>query len=309
MKDIGKDLEAIAKQIESYRNFQTYRKKMKGDVSLSDNFLGFGYIYNFSNENLSVLKEYNLKGKDVLTVGSSGDQIIFSIISGAKSVVCFDVNPFAKYFYDLKVAGIKNLDMTDFVLYFSKNVFDKTVYGKISHDLHGNSKMFWDILVHEGLNEEDYRNIIFASIPATFAENYGKIKEYYLHNNPKVEFIETDFASLNSQLKKSQKFDVILLSNIADYVERWDKSNKPFKNGFLDKIDELAKNHLRKDGLIQTYVYLNRAKSLDISDDIYYTYPEYCQFFEMNDDGSKETSLVYFPPVEKTADSDCLEKE
>ena len=49
---------------------EDYEKRMKG----------FEKLYLFSNENLGTYyKRLNLEGKRVLTVGSSGDQILYSL--------------------------------------------------------------------------------------------------------------------------------------------------------------------------------------------------------------------------------------
>ena len=50
--------------------------------------------YTFTNENLDkIFKIMNVKGKKVLTVGSSGDQALYAIGKGAKKVTIIDANP------------------------------------------------------------------------------------------------------------------------------------------------------------------------------------------------------------------------
>ena len=51
--------------------------------------------------------------KDVLLTGSSADQLIVAQLYGAKSITCFDINPFVQYVYELKMAAIKSLDVDE----------------------------------------------------------------------------------------------------------------------------------------------------------------------------------------------------
>ena len=59
------------------------------------NLRGFERFYLYTNEHLNTfLKKINVKDKRVLTVGRSGDQILYSLLNGAREVVCFDICPF-----------------------------------------------------------------------------------------------------------------------------------------------------------------------------------------------------------------------
>jgi 16S rRNA C1402 (ribose-2'-O) methylase RsmI len=72
-------------------------------------------IYTFSNENLDHLfKKVNVKGKKVLTVGSGGDQAIYSIYKGAREVDLIDANVLTKAIVELKLAAIKAFDLNIF---------------------------------------------------------------------------------------------------------------------------------------------------------------------------------------------------
>ncbi|MBO7527878.1 MAG: DUF3419 family protein, partial [Clostridia bacterium] len=87
----------------------------------------FDRFYSMTNEHLyTMFKNLDVKNKDVLTVGSSGDQILYAILFGAKNVTCFDINPFVKPFYDYKVAAIKALDYKSFrsIAHFNISKFE-----------------------------------------------------------------------------------------------------------------------------------------------------------------------------------------
>ena len=113
-------------------------------------------IYPFSNENIGeFLEGFDLEGKSVITVGSSGDQVLNAVYRGATDVTLFDANIFARYYVELKIAAIKNLSLEEFLKYFtSDNILDWKYYSKVSHDLSDEAKLFWDTLMLE-LDEEN----------------------------------------------------------------------------------------------------------------------------------------------------------
>ena len=66
-----------------------------------------GKVYAFSNENLDDLfNKLDLKDKKVLTVGSSGDQALYSLLYGAKDITIADLNIYTKPFVEFKIAEI-----------------------------------------------------------------------------------------------------------------------------------------------------------------------------------------------------------
>ena len=70
----------------------------------------FYNIYPFTTENISgYIDNFNLNGKSLLTVGSSGDQIFNAVLMGINDVTQVDINPFAKYYYYLKMYYLKIL--------------------------------------------------------------------------------------------------------------------------------------------------------------------------------------------------------
>ena len=55
-------------------------------------------IYKFTTENISgYIKEFNLKNRSLLTVGSSGDQAINANFYGCNYVTVVDLNRYTKY--------------------------------------------------------------------------------------------------------------------------------------------------------------------------------------------------------------------
>ena len=200
----------------------------------TDRLEGFNQVYPTTNEHLyAMFKSVNVKNKDVLTVGSSGDQILYSILFGAKNITCFDVNPFVKYFFDYKVATIKTYNYEQFREIFHFNIFREenknwqrdllsaSVYKKISHLLPEDTKFFWDNIF---LENNSVRSI-FAERPEFLIETYIWDKKIYLKlqkalnaNNYSVNFIRSDITKVFDKLGTDKKYDVILLSNIFDYL-------------------------------------------------------------------------------------------
>ena len=71
-------------------------------------------VYAWTTEYLSLYYEKNLIGKKVLSVTSSGDHILHSVLSGATDVTGFDINRFCKYYSALKIAMIKKYEYEEF---------------------------------------------------------------------------------------------------------------------------------------------------------------------------------------------------
>ena len=121
----------------------TAKERCEGNIIIDEASMnGFEEIYPFTTENIAGYIDYfDLQDKSLLTVGSSGDQIINAAFKGAKDITLLDINPYAKYYYYLKAAGILELNPTDFneffryndypkVFKYNKKVFDKASYKK-----------------------------------------------------------------------------------------------------------------------------------------------------------------------------------
>ena len=76
----------------------------------------FSKIYTFTTENISdYMKYFDFDGKNLLTVGSSGDQILNSFLCGARDITLYDINPYAKFHVYLKIASILSLNYNEFI--------------------------------------------------------------------------------------------------------------------------------------------------------------------------------------------------
>ncbi len=202
--------------------------------SSPDYLESFDRVYSATNEHLyTMYKNMGVKNKDVLTVGSSGDQILYAILFGAKNITCFDINPFVKYFYDYKVAAIKALDYKRFraISHFSvskhenehwqRELLSATVYKKISSYLPQDSKFFWDNI----FMDNNSVHAIFAEytdyLPDTYFENeeiYIELRRALKKNDYAVSFVNSDITNYIDKFGTEKKYDIILLSNVFFYV-------------------------------------------------------------------------------------------
>ena len=109
-------------------------KKMLDKNKLDDDL--FMRIYPFATENVNgYMNCFDLKNKSLLTVGSSGDQILNAYNKGCRDVTLIDVNPFAPFYIYLKIAGILSLDYQEFMEFFFKYIGMETNYKRYNIDL------------------------------------------------------------------------------------------------------------------------------------------------------------------------------
>ena len=208
-----------------------------GDKFLKgDSIVFFNRFYAFSNECIEdYLSQIDINGKNVLTAGSSGDQVLYSLLYGAKDVTCFDINPFSKYVFDLKEAFIKTFNynqMHDMFInsYLSTcSLFEKDNYQQVRHELSPDSLMFWDSAFAAGLCPATADWVYQGGI--TCCENcaylkdenlYNRLQQRLIANNYSTKFICCDLRQIFDHIG-SAKFDLILLSNIFDYTPKWEE--------------------------------------------------------------------------------------
>jgi len=214
-------------------------------------------IYDFSNERLrNLFSSFDLKGKRIATVGSSGDQALYAIFCGCKNIDLIDQNPFTKVWVDLKVAAIKALDHDEFVCFanntcrmFTKKEFS-WMYRKISHFLPPKSQRFWDeIFLNVPENQYMLDNLFFCDFSPYRCEFYDKAKDYLklkhllFESDFKINFI---MAELNEFPQKLHgKYDLILLSNIVSYCHNQKQTE------FCEIVKILYDNFLNAGGFVQ----------------------------------------------------------
>ncbi len=207
------------------------------NLMLTHNRERFSTLFPFTTENLNgYMSEFDFNGKSVLTVGSSADQIINAYLMGAREVVCFDINPLVKYYYDLKVAGICCLEFSEFVNFFcyyskskffrNKDAFSLDIFSRLLPFLDSESRYFWQSLL-ESFRSKSIRKYLFSRDEYSL-ECLRNINSYFSIDNfnylkgilgkVKLEFINEDVRYVSRLLNR--KFDYIMLSNISSFIQK-----------------------------------------------------------------------------------------
>lgn len=199
----------------------------------------FVSIYPFTTENIKgYLDLMDVKDKDVLTVGASGDQTLNLLVKDAKSVDYFDMNPFTKMYFNLKYAAIKVLSVDEYFEFFcydafpsafkkNNNAFSTNTYHRISPHLDTITRQFWDSLYLRQNGLDIRKSMLFSTDEEPFKvlpkvneylseESFAKLR-IIMSTKKEPRFIETNVIKLSSKLVK--KYDFILLSNIAQYLD------------------------------------------------------------------------------------------
>jgi len=237
----------------------------------------FQLLYPFTTENIAgYINNFNLTGRGLLTVGSSGDQIINACLFDCYDIVCLDICPFTKYYVNLKIASMLELNRRDFLAFlcfkdfpgtFKDNyrAFNKEDYNKIKRPLRVldyDSYLFWDELFscYSGL---DIRKELFY-----FDENKSKV---IINCNP---YLQSDglYDETRNKIRKirpcyitddifkaelERSFDTIWLSNIVAYHSRH----------FLKILTQKMADNLNEQGkLLISYLYKTDIHSKYVED-------------------------------------------
>lgn len=210
---------------------------------IDDKFVSFGecgnfsYIYPFTTENISgYIDKFDLKNKSLLTLGSSGDQVINAALKGSKEQTVLDICPFTKYYFYLKKAALLTLNYEEFIKFFcyegypntfenNYNAFSIEIYDKIKlvlKELDKESFIFWDVLfkkfyafkIRQGLfskDEDSFKFLKNMNLYLSDENMFNKSKLTIIDINPK--FLTGDIF----KLKLDKKYDNIFLSNLCTY--------------------------------------------------------------------------------------------
>ena len=216
-------------------------------VRIKPKFEKYFSNYTFTTENLdSYLSTLDIRNKKVLTVASSGDQIINLALLGASHIDCFDISRLSYYFVKLKIAALINLNYNEFLDYFTSSetscrigdfvypinpnekCFDFDLYLKIRVILDDDVKLFFDKIYEyydydgekvklSGLFNNISRDIaIFNNTYLINGLNYLMAKYAFMNFvNNNLDFYDLDVYNL---INLSKTYDIILLSNIYDYI-------------------------------------------------------------------------------------------
>ena len=199
-------------------------------------------------------------------IACSGDQAINAICSGCKNVTLVDINPYAKYYYFLKVAAIICLDYEDFFKFlryvnyprrykYNYSAFNIRIFEKLSStliSLDKDSYFFWYNLFQMFI-PIDIREKLFTldeceQIVITSINKYLNSKSSFLEAKNKVKKVIPNFIEGNLvKIELHDFYDNIWLSNVATYLDNYEI----IKNLIYKLVDKL--NHNGK--LLISYLY------------------------------------------------------
>ena len=187
----------------------------------------FCKIYSFTTENIAgYMDELDLTNKKIITVTGSSDHIINAILKGCLNITTFDINPYAKYYMDLKISALKELsyqEFLDFLLYDSEKSFSFEIISKLN--MEDESKMFW--LRELAKNDNDglkvkhsnLFNLEYFDVQNKIACNLYLNQDNYDIIKKKLEFVKINFIESNlKNLEINDHYDYMFLSNISDYI-------------------------------------------------------------------------------------------
>ena len=265
----------------------------------------FNSIYPFTTENISgYIDEFDLKDKSLLTVGSSGDQVINAYFYGCNDVTLMDVNILTRYYYYLKVACILTLDRNEFFEFlrfidypkvFKKNynAFNLNTFEKIKPELMKidyESYLFWDTLLKkyepiqirkELFNDDEYRTTMIEKQNYYLLDNlmYKKCRNFIKDKKPT--FIHDDVMNPVT----SKKYDNIWLSNICTHLREYHE---------LRHITENMYNLLNDNGtMLAGYLYgMNRSTAYNEDWQVAYDLDVYLKIIQ-----ECNPSTIMFPGI------------
>ena len=241
----------------------------------------YNRIYSFTTENVSdYLKHFTFKNKSLLTVGSSGDQILNSYLYGARDITLLDVNTYAPYYIYLKAAGVFSLTYQEFKEFFylnhgnklNYNRYNIELFNKLSNNLKAmnyDAYYFFNYIFNTYekdkigkylFNDDQNSSKIITKVNKYLEseDTYNKLKniirDFY------IKFINADMFKYEGNIK----FDNIFLSNLCTLVNLYDLRELLFK---------LKKNNLNIDGsMLIAYIWNTRYESDEVNFDLKQVY-------------------------------------
>ena len=255
---------------------------IESNESKITSFGNFDPSYLWTNEDMKLYPKENLKGKNILTITSSGDHALNAILNGATNIDSFDVNLFSKYVSALKIAMIKKYvyydffkrmkwieDVGGFNFNSKENIID-SIREYLSHDEY----LFWStfeyLRINNKVNFNDVINV-YGSLKKnayTDAFSYNKLKRNL--KKAKITYYDSDIMDIEKSVNK--KYDRVFLSNVLEYVLA---SNGPrFVNNYNDAMIKLDKI-LLPSSIIYGYDFNDISRYLDnMPVSLSYTYKE-----------------------------------
>lgn len=209
--------------------------------------------YLWTNENMYLYDNEDLKDKKVLTVTSSGDHALNAILNGAKNIDSFDINLYSKYVSALKIAMIKKYDYNAF--YYRVNWIEnigglnfnakENMVEELKEYLTYDEYMFWETEEYLRINNK----ICFYDIVNTnLYRNLNKYNNVYSYKKLRrmlgdVSIIYNDFDIKDISDNINNKYDCIYVSNILEFFLSSDKEYKKVVQSLDGILNKKGKIH------------------------------------------------------------------
>lgn len=298
---INEDIE-LAKQIIREKNKE---RPLHNDSSA---------VYKASNENMSDSNYVELlkNNKSILSVIGSGDQILNAILFDSLDIDAFDINRFAKYYLEFKMAAVMTLSYEEYLDFFYDNkTFKRKFYQKIVDNMKGEPKEFWDSIADYKvitLGKDKYSpNDVYNSglfIPGIIPQDravknnpYLTKENYYLLrskiNEAKIRYYKGNIFGLDRTLDRP--YDFINLSNICMYTRDFllpPLGNQKYSNGYKTFVSNLK---LNPDGKVLSYLmgYIPGSTSYKYVDSCLANDEDYSIYLVRNNEHANDALAVY----------------
>lgn len=265
--------------MEALSHFHTIEETVIQSINNTTSYFDkYAPIYSFTTENLSYLQSLRIINKNVLTITGSGDHAIVLAYLGAKEVTNIDINHRANLYTQLKIEAIKSLSFEQFKQFFliNSSSFSYEIYLTFKASLPLPCQYFWDFVYSQfdyngqairqshlfnlqyDINEDKIKHSFYLKDSHVYYEAQKAVKKtsYRYQTQSITHFVKTHPVN---------KYDLILLSNIADYCHKmFDTDN--YIDIFRDEIViSLMTTHLKKDGFMM-FSYLFDALNIFHSD-------------------------------------------
>ena len=218
----------VEKKLDVMQDIVGALRMLKQRVTACSSYDCYTPCFIFSNENMGAYYPmFNINNGDVLTVCGSGDQVLMSILYGAKSVDCFDSNCLTYYNLMLKINAIKYLCFNDFYSFFdidNRSVDRKSLFYKFNDlILDDDVKLFWNTIFESSgdLFLNFYREKVANLKNACKRVSYLNDEKYMVLKNSLCD-VDISFKCIDLYdilFCYDKKYDFINLSNIFTYVD------------------------------------------------------------------------------------------
>lgn len=243
------------------------------EKELSDSFDNYSKFYLNSTENIAGYTDsLDVFNKCVLTVAGSYDQALNMYANGASDVVCFDSNMSTNIVAALKRAAIIALTPEEYLNFFSTDsiyLFNKLLYNKMKKHL-PNEYIYLFNYLYKTFNISNMYKVLCHdfSYPKEKLRKFNTFldDENYMYLSKRMRLNDTNIinASITSlpDIIKEDYFDLLLLSNICDYIHNIYPDNT-FNNYRKLLISILKK---MKEGALIQYEYVYSKSISDITE-------------------------------------------